>query len=188
MTAHVMLDIETLGKGNYAALWTIGAVKFNPLHVPETKEELIAMTERFTARCDLKSVLALGLRMDASTIEWWMASERDEARTELLRMPSEDIRNVLSSFAEWYGETPMPTWGNGAMFDNVIVTNAFTLANVPMPWTYKEDRCYRTIKELVPCKRPDYGVKHGALDDAMAQAWHLQFMVKMLRVGGGVRL
>ncbi len=27
-----MIDLETLGKGSHAAIWTIGAVKFNPMH------------------------------------------------------------------------------------------------------------------------------------------------------------
>ena len=32
MSEHVMIDLETLGKGSHAAIWTIGAVKFNPMH------------------------------------------------------------------------------------------------------------------------------------------------------------
>ena len=32
MSEHVMIDLETLGKGSHAAIWTIGAVKFDPMH------------------------------------------------------------------------------------------------------------------------------------------------------------
>ena len=35
MSEHVMIDLETLGKGSHAAIWTIGAVKFDPNIVSE---------------------------------------------------------------------------------------------------------------------------------------------------------
>ena len=47
MSEHVMIDLETLGKGSHAAIWTIGAVKFNPTHCAESIEELMDTTERF---------------------------------------------------------------------------------------------------------------------------------------------
>ena len=30
MTTHVMIDLETMGTGSYAAIISIGAVKFDP--------------------------------------------------------------------------------------------------------------------------------------------------------------
>ena len=69
MSEHVMIDLETLGKGSHAAIWTIGAVKFNPMHCAETIEELMDTTERFHVRINMKSSFALG-RADAGTIDF----------------------------------------------------------------------------------------------------------------------
>jgi len=185
MTIHVMLDIETYGKGSFAAIRTIGAVKFNPNHHAESLDELMSTTERFHVRVDLKSCFAAGLQADADTIEWWEVVKRDNARAAILAMEKVDLYNALTGFAEWYGEDDsVPVWGNGATFDNVIVLNAYGRCNLPRPWSYKADRCFRTLKEMWPEVEPtDVGTAHGALDDALAQAWWMQRIVRHMRVG-----
>ena len=181
MSEHVMIDLETLGKGSHAAIWTIGAVKFNPMHCAETIEELMDTTERFHVRVSMESSFALG-RADADTIEWWMQTLRNEPRENILKMPQVDLIEALDGFKEWFGEDK-PVWGNGATFDNVILSNAFSACNIERPWSFKSDRCYRTFKSLAPDVKPiDVGVAHGALDDALAQAWHMQRIVKHLNL------
>ena len=179
MSEHVMIDLETLGKGSHAAIWTIGAVKFNPMHCAETIEELMDTTERFHVRVSMESSFAAG-RADNSTIQWWMGTERDTARQAIFSMPEVALIEALDGFKEWFGEDK-PVWGNGATFDNVILSNAFSACNIERPWSYKSDRCYRTIKSLAPDVKPlAIGVAHGALDDALAQAWHMQRIAKHL--------
>ena len=179
MSEHVMIDLETLGKGSHAAIRTIGAVKFNPMHCAETIEELMDTTEKFHVCVTMESAFARG-RADHSTVQWWMGTERDTARRAIFAMPEVDLVEVLYGFKEWFGEDK-PVWGNGATFDNVILSNAFAACNNDRPWSYKNDRCYRTFKSLAPDVKPiDVGVAHGALDDALAQAWHMQRIVKHL--------
>ena len=183
MSEHVMIDLETLGKGSHAAIWTIGAVKFDPnagdddtdgIHIPGWKDE-------FHVRVNMKSSFALG-RADAGTIEWWMQTLQNEPRENILKMPEVDLIEALDGFKEWFGDDK-PVWGNGATFDNVILSNAFAACNIERPWSYKSDRCYRTFKSLAPDVKPiDVGVAHGALDDALAQAWHMQRIVKHLNL------
>ena len=181
MSEHVMIDLETLGKGSHAAIWTIGAVKFNPMHCAETIEELMDTTEKFHVCVTMESAFARG-RADHSTVQWWMGTERDTARRAIFAMPEVDLVEVLYGFKEWFGEDK-PVWGNGATFDNVILSNAFAACNNDRPWSYKNDRCYRTFKSLAPDVKPiDVGIAHGALDDALAQAWHIQRIVKRLNL------
>ena len=181
MSEHVMIDLETLGKGSHAAIWTIGAVKFNPTHCAESIEELMDTTERFHIRINMASSFALG-RADASTVEWWMGTERDTARRAIFAMPDVGLIEALDGFKEWFG-SDKPVWGNGATFDNVILSNAFAACNIERPWSYRSDRCYRTLKSLAPDVKPiDVGIAHGALDDALAQAWHIQRIVKRLNL------
>ena len=195
MSEHIMLDLETLGKGSHAAIWTIGAVKFDPMHCAETIEELMDTTEKFHVRVTMESAFARG-RADHSTIKWWMQTLQNEPRENILKMPQVDLIEALDGFKEWFGITSesfdgeggkewikddKPVWGNGATFDNVILSNAFAACNIERPWSYKSDRCYRTFKSLAPDVKPiDVGVAHGALDDALAQAWHMQRIVKHL--------
>ena len=182
-----MIDLETLGKGSHAAIWTIGAVKFNPMHCAETIEELMDTTERFHQRITMESAFRVG-RADHSTIEWWMGTERDTARRAIFAMPQIDLVEALDGLKEWFINAENKTvdykvWGNGATFDNVILSNAFSACNIERPWSYKSDRCYRTFKSLAPDVKPiDVGVAHGALDDALAQAWHMQRIVKHLNL------
>ena len=65
-------------------------------------------------------------------------------------------------------------WGNGAAFDNAILSTAYALCEIEPPWIYWNDRCYRTVKSLnrsIPFIR--LGTHHNALSDAESQATHL---------------
>jgi hypothetical protein len=120
--------------------------------------------------------------MDAETIQWWMQAGRWQARESILLMPEVGIHEALMGFAEWYGEDKeLPVWGNGATFDNVILATAYKACRLELPWSYKADRCYRTLRSLAPgVLFEKVGTGHTALDDALAQAWHAQRIVKHL--------
>jgi len=161
--SNVMIDLETLGSGNKAAIISIGAVEFDP----ETKR----LGRTFYMTVNAQSSVELGLEIDADTVMWWM--QQDVKAKEAFKEKGEPIRAALEEFADWYPDERTPLWGNGATFDNVILTNAYRLAGIKQPWRYSADRCYRTLKNL----RPDIeyariGVHHNALDDAIYQAQH----------------
>ena len=73
-------------------------------------------------------------------------------------------------------------WGNGATFDNVIIRSAFKAVGLPVPWSFRNDKCYRTVANLLPKERQPAlersGTAHNALDDAITQAVHLQKVYK----------
>jgi exodeoxyribonuclease VIII len=66
-------------------------------------------------------------------------------------------------------------WGNGAVFDNTILGNAYFITGRKPPWNPWDDRCYRTVKALFKWIPADerQGTYHNALDDAMHQTKHL---------------
>lgn len=171
---HVMLDCETLGVSNKPALLSIGAVKFN-------ETEII---DRFHVAIDATSCQLFKLQIDASTVMWWLGEEREEARRALLGNELHDLPSALRGFQMWMGE-PIGIWGNGASADNVWLRNAFEAIGDECPWKFWQDRCYRTMKNLVPAiELVREGVHHDAADDAMSQAKHLQAIVAHL--GGGL--
>lgn len=165
---NVMVDLETLGNGPQAAIIAIGAVKFD-----ET-----GLGEEFYAVVDAQSCVDAGLKMDVSTIMWWM-QQSDEARAAFKRQ-GEHLANALLRFSKFVGPDNK-LWGNGAAFDNTILGSAYRAVGVEQPWKFGNDRCYRTVKAMYPDKPiPRSGVHHNALDDAKSQALHLiSFGVKL---------
>lgn len=166
---HVMIDLETMGTENNAAIIAIGAVMFDPKNQ--------ALGSEFYIVIDLRSAVDLGLKMSPDTVLWWMAQSQ-EARDEFKRK-GHDIREALVNFSAWLrdnveeGKTPT-VWGNGAAFDPVLLETAYKLACLPVPWSYHRVRCYRTTKSLAPeIKLVRSGTHHNAVDDARDQAIHL---------------
>ena len=159
---RVMLDLETLGKKPGAVIVAIGAVKFGRGEIQS----------EFYTRVDAESCERIGLTMDASTVIWWLG-QSEPARNELLQ-PGESILVALSLFSRWIGDPHAEIWGNGPLFDNGILVEAYDRAQIPRPWQHWNDRCYRTLKALNPeFGREDEGIAHHALHDAKNQARHL---------------
>lgn len=175
MTQHVMVDLETMGTGNEAAIVSIGAVKFDPMGG--------GIDDALYVGVSLASSVAFGLKIDPDTVLWWLDKERDTARKALLASDFVDLPTALEGLAMWIGDKSVPVWGNGATFDNVILRNAYQKVGLSCPWSYRDDRCYRTFKNLAPdIECPTFGLLHQALDDATAQAQHMQLIVKALGV------
>lgn len=171
MKQHVMVDLETLGNNSNSAILSIGAVAFD---LREDEE----FTNTFYAVVDPQSCIDVGLKMDVSTVMWWM-KQSDQARKAFEKEGS-GIVAALHQFTQWYPKGAK-FWGNGATFDNVILSNAYAACKIKKPWGYTDDRCYRTVKALYPdVKVERVGVYHNAVDDAVTQAKHLVAML-----GGG---
>jgi len=168
---NVMIDLETLGKRSNAVIIAIGAVVFD--------EEGIEVDD-FYINVDPQSCIDIGMKMDASTVMWWM-QQSDEARA-VFKKPGFPIQRALMKLSFWLtNHTPVDrrVWGNGSTFDNVILTNAHHLSNMQPAWKYSKDRCYRTLKALLPnIEHERNGIHHNALDDARYQAEHC---IKLLK-------
>lgn len=172
---HVMLDCESLGVSNTPVLLSIGAVKFNETEI----------LDRFHVAIDPETCTPFGLKIDASTVMWWMQEELGEARKALLGHEQHMLTDALRGFAQWLGDDVHGVWGNGAASDNVWLRNAYAAIGDDCPWGFRQDRCYRTFKTIFndPELRPeDQGVAHDALADAMWQAKHLQRIVEFAGV------
>lgn len=172
---NIMLDLETMGKGPEAAIVAIGAVEFDL--------ETCQLGREFYRVVDLESSMRLGGIVDASTVMWWLG-QSPEARSGITPdFGAHYVTNALIDFRGWVMQgvedfDDVLMWGNGATFDNVILTSAYRMADLERPWRHWGDRCYRTVKSFfpqIPIKR--IGVHHNALDDAKSQALHLIEMI-----------
>jgi len=165
-----MIDLETMGKRPNAPIIAIGAVLF----------DRIGTTSEFYRVIDLQSSVDAGAVIDASTVLWWM-SQSDAARGEF-SSEGAPLPDALMAFAAFIDSRPGlgaaknldGVWGNGAAFDNVIISEAYLNCGLEVPWPFWLDRCYRTVKNMYPAVAMDRaGELHNAVDDARSQAQHL---------------
>lgn len=167
---NVMLDLETMGTNNDAAIIAIGACEFNAT----------AIGERFYCVVDLATSTG---KIDASTVYWWL-QQSAEAREAILADPKLSERDALIKFAEFL-PTGTKLWGNGATFDNIVIRSAFKRHGLVTPWSFRNDKCYRTINSMFTAPRAERtGVHHHALDDAIFQA---RRMIELAGVNPTVR-
>ena len=172
-----MVDLETMGTGPTAAIVSIGCVPFD-------RESLTVGLDEFYTVVDLESSLKAGLTAESSTILWWMM-QSEEARTELFSRRRAQLYEALSALRYWMAglvpaKNDRKVWGNGAAFDNVILSSAYKAVGLETPWNFWNDRCFRTMKnEFADVPLPDRsGLHHKAVDDARYQA---ECLVEILR-------
>ncbi|WP_240654942.1 3'-5' exonuclease [Rhodovarius crocodyli] len=174
---HVMLDLETLSTRPNAAIIAIGAVAFDP--------QRMEVLSTFEARIRPDSADSLGGHVDMDTVSWWMR-QPDAVRAQWDDEGAQ-FGNALSQLHTWLrGNQHGPLsalWGNGAAFDNVVLAEAFRAWAMIRPWSYKQDRCYRTLRALLPhIEEPPFeGERHTALADALHQAKHCMRLLAALR-------
>lgn len=183
---HLMIDLETMGKKPSAPIVAIGAVLFSPRNGE--------LGESFYTAVDLQSAMAAKAVPDADTIIWWM-KQSSEARAAICVDGVPSLQSALydlNKFIRSNVANPrnLRVWGNGAVFDNVILRESYQRECVPLPWEWFNDRDVRTIVELgrevgFDPKRdmPFDGERHNALADAIHQAKYVSAIYQRLFAG-----
>jgi inhibitor of KinA sporulation pathway (predicted exonuclease) len=111
---------------------------------------------------------------------WWM-KQSEAARKEIVEASS-DLDETLEEFTQWL-PTDSKVWGNGADFDNVILSAAYQKVGQTLPWKFWNNRCFRTVRSLCNVPYKFEGTAHNALDDAKNQALHLIQIMDALKRG-----
>jgi exodeoxyribonuclease VIII len=176
---NVMIDLETLGRRAGCAILSIGAVAFDP-DSGKLGEEFYIVVDA------MDQVAECGLHTDQSTIEWW-EKQSVEAQQVLIESRSGkalSLGDALVKFNQYLSQfnfTKVKVWGNGADFDNAIMASCYAAAGLEVPWSFWNNRCYRTLKGVVGGpKLTRQGTYHNALDDAKSQAQHALQLFKLL--------
>jgi exodeoxyribonuclease VIII len=201
----IMLDLETLGTGNNAAIIQIGAVAFNAdgengslwTNSPDSLAEL---GQGFRVNVNLAESRHPGI-IDASSVEWWL-QQSQEARDSITKTEGRlELGAALEAFVRWlYTVTPkvraLRVWSNGPTFDETILRAAFTRYGAPLPLSFRGSRCCRTMIELAELHgwnrkeaasgAPQDITKHDALSDAVFQARGVASQRHFLRVSANM--
>jgi len=173
---HVMVDIETMGRGPTSAIVAIGACFFDPASGE--------IGQTFECTINLKSSELYG-DMDPDTVLWWL-DQCHEARQELVTAKMslfEGLRrfwHFVTSNADIY---KVQVWANAPSFDLMILKHAITtcLEESGAPWQFYNEKCCRTITYLCESltgvnfkeQRKFEGEAHTALADALHQAGYV---------------
>ena len=161
------LDLETLGTrpgdtilSICACLFDIDKGIYSEMHISINQE----------------SSKAAGLRAQKSTIEWW-SQQSPEAKAAAFK-GEYSLESALKNFQMWLPDNAL-VYGNGANFDNALLSAAYRAMKMEQPWRFWNDRCYRTIASMfMKYKTERVGTYHNALDDAKTQALRLIAMAK----------
>jgi len=173
---HIMIDLETMGNAHNAAIVAIGACEFDPM----TGE----IGRCFHERVSLEASVAAGLKMDVSTVLWWM--QQSDAARSIFGCGGGTLSRVLEQFSV-FCDSDAQVWGNGATFDITILESAYSAVGLRAPWKFWNVRDVRTVVELgrmlgLPYHKatPFDGIAHNALDDAKHQAKYVsQYIASM---------
>lgn len=168
---HISFDIETLDTCASAVVLSIGAAKFN-LEDDETYDDIRDNSDRcFYAAIEFQTQLEQKRTISESTISWWLQQSKEAQK--VFTENKHDTIGALCDLATFCKGTNF-AWGNGNMFDNVIIRSLYASFGMTYPYHYTRDMDLRTLK--VAAGSPKISVttsnntKHNALDDAVFQA------------------
>lgn len=179
MYTDISIDLETLGNKPGAVITQIGLAAF--YQRPSSGGQ--ASMAGLHIKVDPQSCLNAGLKIDWSTIAWWLTQD-DAPRLAMARQGKNDnslpmaLTKVDQFATEMCGtERAVRVWGNGCGFDCTLLEMAYYACGRTPSWDFRNVRDLRTLAALLPAyavNRPMPTVAHDALCDAMAQAEWIQ--------------
>lgn len=184
MNNHLMIDLETMGVEQDAAIVAIGAVLFDP-HSSEPPSS----KDQYYATISLESNSKAGRAIEGATVAWWLG-QAEAARAEIATGSLMPLSRALSGFKAFVSAAkPSPTrvWAKDPDFDCTILRHAMEQDRLRWPFKFWESRSVRTAFELaypdgkVPNLMPQDAIHHRAIDDAIHQAAQIILCYKKLR-------
>ena len=181
---HFMVDLETLDTISCGVILSIGCKHFGSIE--------LGLTPGFYIVLDIDEQKRMCRTASAATEEWW-SRQSPEAR-KVLTEPKTSIDVALIQFSKFL-EKYCPNiheryvWGNAASFDLKMLESLYRDAGLPVPWSYRNELCYRTLQQLSGhrANMPKGMVAHNALVDAEWQAEQAEIMWDILGIGYRMR-
>lgn len=186
----VMIDLETLGTGDNAAIVQIGAVLFDPWEGPTGVYTAAGMEFNKHILLNDSDIGAL----DAPTAGWWIR-QGEPARRRVFdpMLKRVYLANALMELNLWVRENAQVeradeiryVWSHTS-FDWRILNQAHTRLCVNFPFKRYANKDYGTLKGMgisLGIEEPLFvGVQHDAVDDAFHQATYATTIIRKLGV------
>lgn len=187
-TVSLMVDLETMGRDERAAIVSIGACLFEHNPVAVDSIHLLRATS-FERNILLEDNANHDRDIDPATVRWWMGQEQ-AARDRVFTKDAVPLGVALRDFVRWLhvvspvapdedGMFDMRVWANDPDFDLTKLKSAMGDVDVHYPFKFWLHRSCRTVMDLAWNGRPqkpqvDGLVAHAAADDAVFQAMYVQ--------------
>jgi len=166
VSKHIMIDIENLGLKPGSVITQIGAVVFDPT-LPDGK-----MISKLNLKIDPQSCVAMGMKIDLSTLQWWAETDVELFATQIAT-GGYSIGSALYRLSELFqNHRPQHVWAKDPDFDCSHLAKAYELCDLSVPWRYHQTRSVRTLEAFwgTDAEIEYTGTKHDALSDALNQA------------------
>lgn len=193
---NVMLDMETLSVADNPAVLSISAVAFkidtlnNLDDFKKPYQGKIRNETSFHCALEINDQIKRGLDFDSSTLVFHL-EHNEKFFKECLGMEADGIPIIapdyaLREFATFlhdlssrhsHYEQPV-VWANGAVSDHKWLASLYNAYDLRMPIGFRDQLCFRTIREMYPSYLSAYNNSHDSFDDCVNQIMAFQRIYK----------
>lgn len=163
---HIVIDIETLGRRNDAAITQIGVA---------IADENFNVLDQYLIQTEPNTWNTCERTFTGETLLWWM----QQKNTPVSKMPTHTICSYkklvekLYQIFNRYNTEDTTIWTKGSM-DLFCIKDLCEYFDMNVPWEYWHPRDIRTAKEFVTDWKIFENNNHNALDDALNQLRELK--------------
>lgn len=175
---HAMVDIETVGVGKDAPLFEIGIQLF----ALEKQGSEMNGTEIASGHWHVNIMDVMwqtGRCPQPDTLDWWRRQAYDPSAI----VDRVTLSDSLHGMRALYDDHPVEmTWANSPSFDLIILEGHFQSLGWTVPWSYKEELDFRTMRWAAKRRgwvQPEVEPTHSALEDCRLQT---KLLMEMLHV------
>lgn len=153
--SSIMIDIETLGRKNDAAIREVGLVAFNTDGTIVSKRQLSVAPEVWNT---------CGRSFSGETVLWLL--DHPNVDTDYNCHSYNELISHISEFVSSHLTVDGHIWSKGHM-DLEVLKDLYETVNTPLPWLFWQPRDLRTILDLIVNNKAPQ--THRALEDAEFQ-------------------
>ena len=187
---RIMIDLETLDTHPTAAMIAIGIVI--------KKESDLQDCRMWNVDPDLVQGTT-----NPETLKWWKNQDPrvfqevwkgNQTQKEVIQSVQSYLKSTLEKHVEEHPRSSVRLYADPAAFDFPILRHQFKLAGIEPPWSWRDERCLRTMKKeleddgmWIPSFANEYA--HHPVYDCLEQFRELEHILEFrkepLRFGGG---
>lgn len=167
MAKHIIIDIETLGRRNDAAITQVGIIP--------TDENFNAL-DQYLVQVDPNAWPTCDRTFTGETLLWWI----QQKNTPVSKFPTQiansykDLVEKLNYVFRKYNTKDSIVWTKGSM-DLFCIKDLYEYFDMDIPWKFWQPRDIRTTKEIIKdWKVCDNNNTHNALGDALEEVEELK--------------
>ena len=169
-----------MAAGSNSSIVQIGAVRFD-------RESGRTHNNVFKVNIELQSCIDLGLRVEGSTLMWWMSKPKYQ-QDGIFQTPRLTLTDALLKFNFWlmeYNEVfeikpnDLSLWGRSPRFDIGILHDAYKVTKLPVIWDFRKEMCVRTLEAIAPDIKSNHdeinksAYSHDTVEDCLHQIGYI---------------